>query len=68
MFLQDYVPHHLHPNPYDVYIFLFLAVILVAAVLYGGTKLMNYLDNRKESEQHSGEKDSESLHLKRTGI
>lgn len=51
MILQDNDPHHMHPDPYSVYYFLILAVILMAVMLCVGAKLMNFLDNRNERKQ-----------------
>jgi len=55
MILQDSDPHHLHPDFSYFYLYLILAVVLGAAMLYGGVKLMRYLDNRAESK--AAEKD-----------
>lgn len=49
MFLQDNDPHHMHPDFYYVFYFGILALIIGAAVLYFGWKLMNYLDNRSKT-------------------
>lgn len=53
MYLQDNDPHHMHPDPNQVYYFLILAVILVVVVFYVGPKLMNYLDKRYERKKPS---------------
>lgn len=59
MYLQDNDPHHMHPDPNQIYYFLILAVVLVVVVFYCGAKVMNYLDNRYERKKPS-EKDSET--------
>jgi large-conductance mechanosensitive channel len=59
MFLQDNDPHHLHPDPYSIYYFVILAVILVALTLFAAVKLMNFLDNRYERKKPI-EKDAET--------
>lgn len=51
MILQDNDPHHLHPDPNEIYFYFVLAPILIALVFYAGWKLMNYLDNRKTKNQ-----------------
>ena len=59
MYLQDNDPHHMHPDPNQVYYFLILGVILLAVMFFVGAKLMNYFDSRYERKKPS-EKDSES--------
>ena len=45
--MQDNDLHHGYPDFNFFYVFLILAPILVAAIIYGGVKLMKYLDKRK---------------------
>jgi hypothetical protein len=57
--MQDNDPHHMHPDPNQVYYFLILGVILLVVMFFCGAKLMNYLDNRYER-KNPGKKDSET--------
>lgn len=57
--MQDNDPHHMHPDPNQIYYFLILSVILLVVMFYCGAKLMNYLDKRYERKK-SSEKDSET--------
>jgi len=60
MILQDNDPHHMHPDPNQIYYFLILAVVLMAALLFAASKIMKLLDNRYERKKPS-EKDSETV-------
>lgn len=60
MYLQDNDPHHMHPDPNQIYYFLILAVVLMAALLFAASKIMKLLDNRYERKKPS-EKDSETV-------
>ncbi len=51
MFLQDNDPHHMHVDFSYVFYFLILALIVGAAALYFGWKLMRYLDERSKKMQ-----------------
>lgn len=57
--MQDNDPHHMHPDPNQVYYFLILGVILLVVIFFFGAKLMSYLDNRYERKKPSV-KDSET--------
>lgn len=57
--MQDNDPHHMHPDPNQIYYFLILSVILLVVMFYCGAKLMNYLDKRYERKK-SSEKDPET--------
>ena len=60
MILQDNDPHHMHPDPNQIYYFLILAVVLMAALLFAASKILKLLDNRYERKKPS-EKDSETV-------
>ena len=60
MILQDNDPHHMHPDPNQIYYFLILAVVLMAALLFAASKILKLLDNRYERKKTS-EKDSETV-------
>lgn len=51
LFLQHNYPHHLHPDPFYLYLALILAPILLIACIYAGYKLMKYLDKRADRKQ-----------------
>ena len=45
--MQDGDPHHGHTDPNNLYYFLILAPIAVFALIYFGSKLMTYLEHRR---------------------
>ncbi|HQU81705.1 MAG TPA: hypothetical protein PKY59_01180 [Pyrinomonadaceae bacterium] len=48
MIWQDNDPHHIHPEFNYLYVFIVLAVILGAAVMFGAPRIMKFLDDRYE--------------------
>ena len=54
-FMQHDDPHHMHADPFYLYLFLILAPILLIVCIYAGYTLMNYLDKRDDRKQEQFE-------------